>query len=90
MSHAKGPNEIEYDGRKRLIIAACHSYNKHCGEFSTECAEADLLGEALAALKDLWADDCGAPKSCGCAYTCVHVGGKVRAVLAKLEGKCDS
>jgi len=34
-----------------LIVAACNSYDKHCGERAVECAEADLLGELLAACK---------------------------------------
>ena len=31
----------------RLIAAACNSYDMHCGERAVECAEGDLLGEAL-------------------------------------------
>lgn len=30
-----------------LIVAAVNSYDKHCGPRAVECAEADLLGEAL-------------------------------------------
>lgn len=35
----------------RQAVAAVNSYSKHCGPRAVECAEADLLGEALAALQ---------------------------------------
>lgn len=37
----------------RLLTAAYTSYDKHCGARAVECAEADLLGEALGALRKL-------------------------------------
>lgn len=37
----------------RLITAACNSYRTHCGPRAVECAEGDLLGELLEALKGL-------------------------------------
>ena len=39
----------------RLILAACGSYDVHCGIRAVECAEEDLLGRALEALK--WSVD---------------------------------
>ncbi len=42
----------------RLLSAAYASYDKHCGEHSVECAEQDLLGEALELLREIrkWMD----------------------------------
>lgn len=37
----------------RLIVSACNSYDKHCGENAIECAEGDLLGELLEACQTL-------------------------------------
>ncbi len=34
-----------------LLTHAYNSYDKHCGEKAVECAEEDLLGQALEALK---------------------------------------
>lgn len=45
------PEEAELNGR--LIATACTSYDKHRGIKAVECAEADLLGEALAVLGEL-------------------------------------
>lgn len=39
------------DANARLYSAAHDSYYKHCGARAVECAEADLLGEALGSLK---------------------------------------
>src|SRR3990170_2124869 len=39
------------EANARLTAAACNSYDKHCGPRAVECAEADLLGELLAALE---------------------------------------
>lgn len=63
----EGPNgeyicQLSYDGlsgtlnpqaedNARLILAACSSYDKHCGPRAVECAEADLLGELLEAAR---------------------------------------
>lgn len=35
----------------RLLSAARNSYDKHCGPLAVECAEADLLGEALTLIR---------------------------------------
>src|SRR5690554_790156 len=37
----------------RLIAAACNSYNKHFGPRAVEAAEADVLGKALEALREI-------------------------------------
>lgn len=37
----------------RLLAAAYTSYDKHCGPRAVECAEGDLLGELIGALKAL-------------------------------------
>lgn len=37
----------------RLIVAACNSYDRHFGPRAIEAAEADLLGKALEALREL-------------------------------------
>lgn len=37
----------------RLISAACNSYDRQCGERAIEAAEADLLGKALEALREI-------------------------------------
>lgn len=39
----------------RLLVAAWNSYDKHCGSRAVECAEGDLLGELLEALKNITA-----------------------------------
>lgn len=44
-----GGDNVEMN--KRLLAAAYTSYDKHCGPRAVECAEADLLGEALKALR---------------------------------------
>lgn len=36
---------------KQLQNASASSYRKHCGPRAVECAEGDLLGEAIEALK---------------------------------------
>ena len=43
--HAKELN------RTRLLVSAHNSYLKHCGDNAVSAAEADLLGEALEALR---------------------------------------
>lgn len=35
----------------RLIVSACNSYKRQCGDRAIEAAEADLLGRCLEALK---------------------------------------
>ena len=44
-----GGDDCEADAR--LLIAAYNTYDKHCGQRAIECAEQDVLGELLAALK---------------------------------------
>ena len=46
-------NPDEWTANARLLAAAYNSYDKHCGPRAVECAEADLLGEALAACEAL-------------------------------------
>lgn len=43
--------DAEVEDTATLFQAACTSYDKHCGERAVECAEADLLGQALEALE---------------------------------------
>ena len=43
----------EVDANARLIAAAVNSYAKHCGERAVECAESDLLGDLLDALREI-------------------------------------
>jgi hypothetical protein len=80
------------DGRlnARLFAAAYTSYDKHCGPRAVECAEADLLGEALKALADCdtemytmhtyWHPKCDS----GCPAGIAHQAAQV--VLAKAAG----
>jgi len=44
------PND---EANGRLIVAACTSYDRHCGERAVKCAESDLLGELLEACSEL-------------------------------------
>lgn len=37
----------------RLLVASYNSYDKHCGPRAVECAENDLLGEALGLVAEL-------------------------------------
>lgn len=66
-----------------LICSAYTSYDKHCGVRAIECAEADLLGEALEACKELvegW-DRAGQSEKLDVAIR------SARAVLAKADAK---
>ena len=36
-----------------LMTAACNSYHKNCGDRAVECAEGDLLGQFIEALKQV-------------------------------------
>lgn len=42
-----------FEGNKAIIIASVNSYARHCGPNAIQCAEGDLLGEALDALKQV-------------------------------------
>lgn len=68
----------EADANTRLIKAACNSYDKHCGPNAVECAEGDLLGEALEVCRALasYDDSGGLGTFRGIPYA-------ARAVLAK-------
>ena len=44
------PQEVT-EANSQFITSACNSYDRHCGPRAVECAEADLLGKALEALK---------------------------------------
>jgi hypothetical protein len=44
-------SDEEADDNCRLVAAAYSSYDKHCGKYAVQCAEEDLLGEALEACK---------------------------------------
>ena len=53
--HTPGPRRVissdaECDAFLRLRTEATASYQRHCGPRAVECAEGDLLGEALQAL----------------------------------------
>ena len=41
------------EANARLVAAAYTSYDRHCGPRAVECAEGDLLGEAISALGEL-------------------------------------
>lgn len=45
------PFPMSREPNAKLLAAAYTSYDKHCGPRAVECAEADLLGEALAAIR---------------------------------------
>lgn len=48
------PNAISrIEANARLIVSACNSYKRQCGDRAIEAAEADLLGRALAALREI-------------------------------------
>lgn len=49
----RGISPEESEKNADLIVAAWNSYDKHCGPRAVECAEADLLGEALKALREI-------------------------------------
>ena len=79
----------------RLLCGAANSYAKACGPRAVECAEADLLGEALRALCETaaqceaWIKDAG-----GCDHSvgicmCEEIAQVARAgaVLAKASGE---
>ncbi len=70
----------ETEGTARLLAASYTSYDKHCGPHAVECAERDLLGEALDVARRLLriGEDGEIP------ITLIE---DARAVLAKLEGK---
>lgn len=76
---ASMPRGEKSERMARLLTNAASSYFKHCGPRAIECAEADLLGEAIKALR-------------GCYETLQHypiTNGhpdalKARAILAKL------
>ena len=42
---------FESEANASLIVAAVNSYGKHCGPAAVQCAEDDLLGKALDALR---------------------------------------
>ncbi|API60549.1 hypothetical protein BSL82_15700 [Tardibacter chloracetimidivorans] len=44
----------EWEGNARLLAAAYTSYDKHFGPNAIAAAEADLLGEALEAVREAW------------------------------------
>lgn len=55
------PNEMSrIEANARLIVAACNSYDRHFGPRAIEAAEADLLGKALEALRELRPSNLGA------------------------------
>lgn len=63
----------------RLLAAAYSSYDKHCGPRAVECAEADLLGEALGRIQSRLA-------GCFCVRApCVTCTADLK-VLAKARG----
>lgn len=41
----------------RLLTSSFNSYDKHCGDRAVECAESDLLGMALTALRTVLAEE---------------------------------
>ena len=58
-SRNAGPrrSEAEVHANARLLRAAYNSYDRHCGERAVEAAEADLLGQALEALRQITATE---------------------------------
>lgn len=79
------PEEI-CEGNARLFEAAFNSYDKHCGPRAVECAEGDLLGEALDALGTLCRhrDELLNNIDCGEEFEARE---RARAVLSKARGK---
>lgn len=97
MKHTPGPWIIEKrvntfsfvinSDNPRKCIA--DSWDINTGPIETE-ANARLIAaapELLEALKDLYAQACGMPKSCGHDFTCICPGDKAKAAIAKAEGK---
>jgi len=76
----------------RLLAAAWTSYDKHCGPRAVECAEGDLLGEALEALQTIlaWleASKLTTPPGPGLfSHSDIREVAAIRSVLAKATGE---
>lgn len=82
------------EAHMRVIAAAANSYRKHCGANAVECAESDLLGEALTICERLLAvclqravDDAHIANAIGFSLEqfpeLQALYGKARAMLAK-------
>lgn len=78
------PGFHESCGNAELITAAVNSYTKHCGSNAVAMAEADLLGEALAALRMLVA--AFDQKETMKVVSLMIASEAARAVLAKAKG----
>ncbi len=78
-------NHDEQLANIRLIVAACNNYDKHFGSRAVECAESDLLGELLKALKSI----CAACQwKGGIKYTVKDADlERVRQAIARAEGR---
>ena len=72
----------ERDANLKLSVHAANSYAKHCGPLAIQCAEDDLLGQALDALRDVlpWLDDLS---SDGCGGV-GKLSGEIRDLLSRL------
>ena len=76
---------------QRLLSATLNSYHKNCGDRAVECAEGDLLGECLEALRLLLI--CSEALSCSdCEINCStddddkdNPQAKAKAILAKAK-----
>lgn len=49
------------EAQRALGCAAANSYLRHCGQNALRCAQGDLLGEMLEALRELLAEQNGPP-----------------------------
>lgn len=81
----KALREREYQTALKTQDAVL-SYRKHCGPRAVECAEQDLLGEALALASRVHKHGCtgvaDVGSDCGKCFSC-----QARALLAKAGGK---
>lgn len=71
----------------RLLTAAYTSYDKHCGPRAVECAEGDLLGEALELLRDINLATPVYPEHTNIIHVTSSGIKRIRAVLAKASGE---
>jgi len=55
--HSRGKvTDAQVEGNLNLIVSSVNSYAKHCGPSAIQCAEDDLLGQALDILRKICED----------------------------------
>lgn len=81
------PTGIDY-ANAHLLSAAYTSYDRHCGPRAVACAEADLLGEALAACEAAAClmDNLSGGHWPSCSCTLCTMEAELDAVIAKAKG----